>query len=155
MTEQSTLTLTEFKSTRETRRAVLLAEYRELVRALVQGVSVQSEQAGRLDDIMVRLSISDDELATDIEDTKQHRRLSQSIAEFQAKQPQIDKQYAKWTKAIHKAREEMGAAECRLAEAQHERHLTGQPHNRNRADVKRKQELESRNPRVFRPIEYV
>ena len=103
---------------------------------------------------MVRLSISDGELATDIEDTKQHSRLSQSIAEFQGKQPQIDKQYAKWTKAIHKARKDLEAAEHRLTEAQHERHLAGQPHNRNRADVLRLQELESRNPRVFGLIDH-
>ncbi len=152
MTEQAALTLTEFKNTRETRRAVLLVEYRELVQALVQGISVKSKQAGRLDDIMVRLRISDDDLATDIEDTKQHSRLSQSIAEFQAKQPQLDKQYAKWTKAIHKAREEMEAVDRRLNEAQQERKLAGQPHNKNRAAVLRKRELESRNPRVFGPI---
>jgi len=155
MTSQAALTLTEFKSTRDSRRAVLLAEYRELVRALVQGTSMHSEQAERLDDIMVRLKISDDLLATDIEDTKQNSRLSQSIAEFQVKQPQIDKQYAKWTKAVHKAREELEAVERRLNEAQHERYLAGQPHNRNRGNLKRKQELESRNPRVFGPIEHV
>ena len=154
MTSQPTLTIDEFKHTRETRRDVLLAEYRELVQALVQGTSMKSEPAERLDDIMIRLKISDDDLANDIEDTKQHARLSQSIAEFQAKQPQIDKQYAKCTKAIHKAREELEAVERRLNEAQHERHLAGQPHNRNRADVKRKQELESRNPRVFGPIDH-
>ncbi len=153
MTEQATLTLTEFKSTRETRRVVLLAEYRELVRALVKGIPAKSKQAGRLDDIMVRLKISDDDLANDIEDTKQHSRLSQSIAEFQAKQPQIDKQHAKWAKAISKARADLEAAGHRLAEAQHERYLAGQPHNRNRGDLKRKLELESRNPRVFGSLE--
>ena len=110
---------------------------------------MQTEQAARLDDLMVRLKISDEGLATDIEDTKQHSRLSQSISDFREEQPQIDKQYAKWEKAIHKARKDLEAAEHRLTEAQHERHLAGQPHNRNRADVKRKQELESRNPRVF------
>ena len=154
MTEQETLTLTEFKSARDSRRVVLFAEYRELVQALVQGISAKSKQAGRLDDIMVRLSISDDDLETDIEATMKHRQLSQSIAEFQVKQPQLDKQYAKWTKAIAKAREELEAVDRRLAEAQHERHLAGQPHNKNRADVLRKQELESRNPRVFGLIEH-
>ena len=153
MTEQAA-TLSDFKSTRESRRAAFTNEYRELVRALAQGDSMQSEQAGRLDDLMDRLKISDELLATDIEDTKQHSRLTQSISDFREEQPQIDKQYAKWEKAIHKARKELEAAEHRLTEAQHERHLAGQPHNKNRADVKRQQELESRNPRVFGPIDH-
>ena len=153
MTEQAA-TLSDFKSTRESRRAAFTNEYRELVLALARGDSMQSEQAARLDDLMDRLKVSDEGLATDIEDTKQHSRLTQSISDFREEQPQIDKQFAKWGKAIHKARKELEAAEHRLTEAQHERHLAGQPHNRNRADVKRKQELESRNPRVFGPIDH-
>ena len=155
MTEQATptLTLTEFKSTRETRRAELLVEYRELVKALAQDDSMQSTSGQRLDDIMARLKIGDDDLATDIEDTKQHRQLSQSIAEFQAKQPQIDKQHAKWTKVIAKVRKEMEEIERRMNEAQQERILAGQPHNRDRGEKIRKQELESRNTRMFGPPE--
>ncbi len=151
MTGQSTPTLTiaEFKGTRETRRDVLLVEYRELVQALVKGISAKSKQASRLDDIMVRLNISDDALATDVDAVKQHARLSQSIAEFQAKKPQLDKKCEKWTKAIDKVRKEMEAIERRLVEAQRERHLAGQPHNHYRADVTRKQALESHNTRMF------
>ncbi len=102
---------------------------------------------------MLRLKISDDELAQDIEDTKQHSRLSQSIAEFQGKQAQIDKQYKKWTKVIAKERADLDSVQRRLDDAQRERYLAGQPHNRNRGDLKRKLELESRNPRVFGPLE--
>ncbi len=150
MTSQPTLTIGEFKSTRETRRDVLLVEYRELVHTLVNGgITPKSKQAGRLDDIMVRLSISDDELATDIEAIKLQAHLAKSIAEFETKRPQLDKLHAKLTKAIAKAREELEAVDRRLAEAQHERHLAGQPYNKNRANVTRKQDLESSNVRIF------
>ena len=155
MTSQPTLTIDEFKHTRETRRDVLLAEYRELVHSLVKGISTKSKQAKRLDDIMVRLSISDNDLATDIDAVKLRARLSQEIADFETRKPQLDKQCAKWTKAIAKALEDLAVVDRRLAEAHHKRRLAGEPHNKNRADVKRKEELESRNPRVFGPIEHV
>ena len=153
MTEQATTALSEFKSTRDSRRVLLLAEYREFVQALAQDTSQQAERTERLDDVMLRLKISDDELAQDIEDTKQHGRLAQSIAEFQTKQAQIDKQYKKLTKVIAKERADLDSVEHRLAEAQQERYLVGQAYNRNRGDLKRKLELESRNTRVFGPLE--
>ena len=149
MTEQPALTLTGFKSTRDSRLAALLVEYRELVRVLAQDDSMQSDQGGTLDDIMIRLKISDEDLATDIEDTKQHARLSRLITEFKAKQPKLDKQLAKLTEDIAKARFEIQSADRRLAEAQQDRHLAGQLHNTNRGNVRRKQELESRNSRLF------
>ena len=153
MTDQAA-TLSDFKSTRTSRRAALKAEYRELVRTLAQEDSMQSEQAGRLDDIMDRLKVSDEGLATDIEDTKQHSRLTQSISDFREEQPQIDKQFAEWGKAIHKAKDDLKAAELRLIEAHRERHLAGEPYNKNRADMKCLQELESRNHRVFGLIDH-
>ncbi len=154
MTSQTALTIDEFKITRETRRAVLLVEYRKLVGALVQDDSMQTESAEKLDDIMSRLSISDDLLATDIEDTKQHRKLSKSISEFRAKQPQLEKKLQGLTEAIAKARSELEVADKRLNNAVGERQAAGQQHNKNRGDVTRKQELESRNPRVFGPTEH-
>ncbi len=153
MIEQAATALSEFKSTRDSRRALLLAEYREFVQALAQDTSQQAERAERLDDVMLRLKIGDDELAQDIEDTKQYSRLSQSIAEFQGKQAQIDKQYKKWTKVIAKERADLDSVQRRMDEAQHKRNLSGQPYNRNRGELKRKLELESRNPRVFGALE--
>ena len=154
MTSPPALTIDEFKHTRETRRDVLFAEYRELVRVLDKGITAKSKQAGRLDDIMVRLRISDDDLATDIEAIKLHTHLAQSIAEFETKKPQLGKQYEKCTKAIARIRSELDAVDRRFTEAQQDRHLVGQPYNKNRSEVKRKQELESRNPRIFGPIEH-
>ena len=154
MTSQPALTIDQFKGTRETRRDVLFVEYRELVHALVKGIDPKSEQATRLDDIMVRLSISDDTLASDMEDIKLHARISQSITEFEARKPELDKQYARLTKVITKARSEIEAADLRFTKAQHDRTLVGQPHNKNRANVTRKHDLESRNPRIFRTPEH-
>ncbi len=47
MTVQATTALSEFKSTRDSRRALLLAEYREFVQALAQDTSQQAERAER------------------------------------------------------------------------------------------------------------
>ena len=142
--------LADFGRIRDSRHHASLRRYREIIATIASGDAEPSAFAQELDDVMLQLQVSDEELAQDVTVTqerwrRQAKASSDERHDLAAQLPGLDAKQRKAEKAFQ-------VAERRLDEATDERRSIGLQVQRFRDNDAELKKLEAANPRIFSPL---
>ena len=141
--------LDDLKKIRDSRRNAAVLEYRQAVEVIASGDVAPAELGAGLDDVMIRLSISDDTLASDVEVLREHQERSARIAEFESKRSEIERTRNAAQQAVETLEKEHRSFDERYGIAQAVLMEIGAPFTRAMRDRQRLDKLELGNPRLF------
>jgi len=143
------LILDDLSKIRQSRRSAAVAEYRQAVEGIASGHVTPAELGSSLDDVMVRLSISDSDLATDVGVLRDIREYQQRIDDFDANRSEHDERSTKAEAALSKLNEEYRTFRQRHDDAEQDVRAAGAPFGRANKARKKIDKLERTNPRMF------
>ncbi len=143
----TTDTLQDFAKIRNSRRNAALTKYREIVEAIAGDEAEPADFAKDLDDIMLQLGLSDEDLAGDVVIVKEYRRRQVNAASDE--RHTLDAQIPGLDKKVRKAEKALQAAQRRHEEAQEERRQIGLRIQRFRDSDGEIVRLNQNNPRLF------
>ena len=141
--------LDDLKKIRESRRNAAVAEYRQAVEVISSGDVEPAELGAGLDDVMLRLSITDTDLATDVEVLREHQECRARLAEFEPKRAEVQKRRDKAQSEVKRLEKEYESWTMRHAHAMAKVQEIGAPMAVAKRDTRRVAKLENDNPRLF------
>ena len=141
--------LDDLKKIRESRRNAAVAEYRQAVEVIASGDVEPAELGAGLDDVMLRLSITDTDLATDVEVLREHQECSARLAEFEPKRAEVQKRRDKAKSEVKRLEKEYESWNMRHAHAMAKVQEIGTPMAVAQRDTRRIAKLENDSPRLF------
>ena len=141
--------LTDFGRIRDSRRNAALAEYRQTVEAIAAGDAEPADFAASLDNIMLMLSLSDDDLAQDVAIIQEHRQRQAKAESNQDERSELEAQLPDLDAKVVAAHETVRTAEHSLGEAQLERHRLGIQVKKARDNDEAITQIEKAHPRLF------
>ncbi len=141
--------LDDLKKIRESRKLSALMEYQQTVETIAAGDADPAEFGVGLDDIMLRLSLSDTVLAADVGVLRDLRAYRQRVADFDAKRSEHDERLTKAQAKLAKLNKEYRTFRQRHDEAQQAVRDAGTPIVRARKARTKIDKIERNNPRLF------
>ena len=140
--------LDDLKKIRESRRNAAVAEYRQAVEVISSGDVEPAELGAGLDDVMLRLSITDTDLATDVEVLREHQEGSARLAEFEPKRAEVQKRRDKAKSEVKRLEKEYESWNMRHAHAMAKVQEIGTPRAGAHLDTRRNANLEKERART-------
>ena len=144
--------LDDIAEIRRSRHDAAVLEYRQIVETISAGDAKPVEFGNALDDIMVRLNISDDDLASDVEAMREVIGCRERLAEFEPKRAEVQKRRDEAKAEVEKLEQEHKSWDMRRARAMATVQEIGAPFQVAQRDTRRIDKLELGNPRLFGEI---
>ena len=141
--------LDDLKKIRESRRNAAVAEYRQAVEVISSGDVEPAELGAGLDDVMLRLSITDTDLATDVEVLREHQECRARLSAFEPQRSEVQKRRDEAKAKVKRLEKEYESWTMRHAHAQAMVQEIGAPMAVAKRDTLRVAKLENDSPRLF------
>ena len=145
--------LDDLKKIRDSRRNAAVLEYRQAVEVIASGDVEPAELGAGLDDVMVRLAISDDTLASDVEVMREYQERTERIAAFESTRAEAQQRRDKAQAEVEKLEAEHKSFHLRYAKATSVVMEIAAPFTRAMRDRQRLDKLELDNERLFEVLD--